>query len=277
MKSSGKYLTKDQLFIDDVFSQVNEWSRVGKALDLVDICTGFSDNSWEAFFPFHDRIETYTEISSKDLYRPIKDIYFAAEVRYAGCSIQPYYDELKIQLSEFSRKLEKARIRNWQTRTVLSQINSELQKYEASGNKKHLFQAANVLLQFKKVQSKVLNFKRRQLRHLARCLLSRVSRDLRQVFRCLIRFLFKNMDADKDDIEALFKNNLNQIFFIKKIRRLYEYTGNNSIFEFFDRNRSNPECTNKGRAVRNSRKVKKPSFPGRIVSAHFTTRFAFGN
>lgn len=279
MKSSEKYVKIDQLFIDEIYSQTIEWNRLGKALDRVNIDINFSCNFHVTPSPFQDCIEThFKEISVKDLYFPIKNIYFPEEVGYyPHCTIPSFFDELKIQLREFSQNVEKARIRNLQTRRVLTHINSELRKYEATGDQKHLLRAANVFLQFKKIQNEALNYNKRQLRHFIRCLFSRICRDLRQVLRTLIRFIFKNMDADNDDIEVLFKNKSKQIFFINKIYRLYEYTGNNSIFEYFDRNRSKSNYTNKGRAVRNYRKVKQSPFPGRMVSAHFTTCVAFGN
>lgn len=278
MNLNISYRSKDQLKLDELLTEAKELIHIKSALDILDNYIVVADNcSGKSCNLANIKIAPDTEDSIFS--------YIGYNCNNNSCSNQLfpelpstllYIKSLEDQLVGFSQKMAFAGIKDFQTRKVLSIINANLKKYYSTCNEKYLFIAANALKWIKAENNKQLQNTKIAIRAAVSDFFKLVIRDIRQVFRQIIRFLFKNMDADNDHIKILFKKYLKQNFVIENNFRRYEFRRNNSIFEYTDRHRSNFKFTNKDRAVRNNREIAKTSFKGRAFSTYFSNGLSFG-
>lgn len=278
MSLNISYRSKDQLKLDKLHSEVKELVKINNALDILDNSIVVGDNaSGKSCCLTNIKIASHTEgfIFCQNGYNCDNNS-CNNQLFPEPSSASLFVRSLEEQLVGFSQKMAFAGIKDFRTRQVLRIINANLKKYYSTCNDKYLYIATNALIQFKGENSKQLRNTKIAIRIVVSEFFNHVIRDIRQVFRQMIRFLFKNLDADDDPIEILFKKYVKQNFVIKNNFRRYEFHRNNSISEYADRDGSNIKFTNKDRAVRNNRKIAKASFTGRAFSTYFSTGLTFG-
>lgn len=189
----------------------------------------------DTIVPHHGRLQLYNESSVYDngnVFWSLLDNSIDVKA-YKNASADIYWkafdkDELENQLFKTYEQLS-------EHDSIISQrlsnvIHESLHEYIASADETFLFHAASVVYSYSKFASAEIKKASGQLKSIISKYILDTVRDLRKFFRSIIRFLFKNMDADNDHNKILFIHQGKQNFLVKSMH-LHGYFLYNNIFK----------------------------------------------